>query len=132
MPLINNYCSCQLWHDSIVKLITDDLSVQELSRIATSLGQSQRSVFKDDGDKFTGGQDEVKSFKETTFLEAVNPIVFKFITVLTCQATISANKLNIVCVSIDNIFQCANFNFIGPTSFTINLLVYILSGSEKH
>ena len=121
--------------DNIIKLINDGvLSVQELSKISTALGQSQRSLFQHEGEKFTGlyhSLGEIKTFKEETFLEGVNPIVFNFVTALTGQETISANKLNVLCVCIENLYKCVNYRFIGPTSFTINLLVYILSGSEK-
>ena len=56
--------------DNIINVIHDGvLSIQELSRVSTALGQSQRSLFKDEGDKFTGiyhSHDELKTFKEET------------------------------------------------------------------
>ena len=121
--------------DQLLNLVNDNtIAIDDLCRIATSIGKSQSAQLQKlsvDMIKIYSNLDEIKQCDPLQFIETCNPVLYSFVTAITCTEEMTQRKVIKLVSVIENIFRLRHGNFIGPLNFSVNLMIYLLTGSEE-
>ena len=120
--------------DEIIHLIHNDMiETTQLKKLAYAIGKSQHKYIMEDAkniSKVYTDANNLADYEHLRTMETFNPVIYDMLTGLTGTEIVTDTKLMFLITIIECIYKTVHNNTIAPLSFSVNLMNYLVTGSD--